>query len=104
LQFTAAQPMDFQRLDDILTRATSRSHVRGVEVKKIIDVLQDVDKPRHPLPWLRFACMAIIFLVIGALWPIWFRLTVKYCPCRKKGAERFKRHPDSLSTQNLNVE
>jgi hypothetical protein len=67
LQLTATQPLDLQRPDDILIRATSRSHVRGVEVNKIIDVLQDADIPHQSLPWLRLVCMAILFLVIGAL-------------------------------------
>ena len=102
LQFTATQPTDLQRLDDILIRATSRSHVRGAEVNKIIDVLQEADTSRQSLPWLRLVCIAMLFLVIGALWPIWFRLAVKYCPCLKKGMTAPTQHSNSASTQILN--
>ena len=101
-QFTATQPMNLQRLDDILIQATSRSHVRGAEVNKIIEVLQEADTSRQSLPWLRLVCITMLFLVIGALWPIWFRLAVKYCPCLTRGKARSTRHPDSPSTQNLN--
>ena len=72
LQLTATQLMDLQRLDDILIRATSTSHVQGAEVNKVIDVLQEVDAPRQSLPWLWLVCIAMLFLAIGALWPIWF--------------------------------
>jgi hypothetical protein len=83
LQFAATQPLDVHRLDDIRVRAASRSHVRGAKVNKIIDVLQDADTPRQPLPWLWLVGMAVLFLMVGALWSIWVRIAVKYCHCLK---------------------
>jgi hypothetical protein len=53
-------------------------------VNRIVDVLQDVDIPHQPPPWLRLIGIAILFLVIGDLWPIWLRVAVKYCPCIKR--------------------
>ena len=93
--------MDLQRLDDILIRATSRSHVRGAEVNKVIDALQEVDAPRQSLRWLWLVGIAMLLLVIGALWRIWFRLAVKYCSCLRKGKTRSTRHPHSPSAQKL---
>jgi hypothetical protein len=92
-QFTATQTLDLHQLYVILTLATSKRHVRGAEVNKIIDVLQDADIPHQSLPWLRLVCMAILLLVIGALWPIWFRIAVKYCPCLKKECDRIHTAP-----------
>ena len=45
-------PVNLQRLGEISNRVTSRSHARGAEVTKVVNVLRDTDTHRQPVSWL----------------------------------------------------
>jgi len=51
LQVKATLPIHLQRMDEISSRATSRSHVRVVEVARAVNILQDVDLDDQPMTW-----------------------------------------------------
>jgi len=70
-------PIHFQRLDEISTRATSRSQMRGAEVTRIIDTLRDAEPSHHPMSWRWFAGIIIFSFIVGSMWPIWFRILKK---------------------------
>jgi hypothetical protein len=42
-QQAVVQPENLQKLDDILVRATSGGRMRGIEVTRVIDTLQEED-------------------------------------------------------------
>jgi len=76
-----------QRLDEILTRATSRRHLRGAEVTRVVNTLLDEDVPQQPTSWLWFAIFIVQSIVIGSLWPIWFKcIKVCYTQMRRRMA------------------
>ena len=73
LQSDVNLPAKLQRLDEILVRATSRSHTRSTQVARIVTALRDAEVHRQPIHRLWFVSIAIVSIVIGLLWSIWLR-------------------------------
>ena len=85
LQSITGQPADLQRLDDILVRAASRSHVRGIEVTRAVGTLQGTEASQPPLHLRWMLGIALTFLLLGASWPFWLKPIFAHCPYRNRG-------------------
>jgi len=84
LQSNAIPPVNLQHLDQILVQATSRGHMRGAEVNKIVNALRDAKVHQQPIHWSWIIGIAIVSLGFGSLWTVWLRLIDKYCPYVRK--------------------
>ena len=62
-----------QRLDVIATRTASRNQLRGTDVPRMMEVLQRTEPSRQPELWPWFAGVIIVSIIVGSLWPIWFK-------------------------------
>jgi hypothetical protein len=67
--------VNLQHLDEILERATSRSHTQGLAVNKVMNTLSDEEVYQRPTHWSWIIGIAIVFLGFGILWLVWFKLT-----------------------------
>lgn len=76
-----------QRLDAIATRTASRNQLRGTDVPRMMEVLQRTEPSRQPELWPWFAGVIIVSIIVGSLWPIWFKLLT--C-CYKSLRDRVK--------------
>jgi hypothetical protein len=102
LQSNMDLPVTLQRLDEIQVRATSRSHMRGTEVARIVTALRDVETPHQPIHWLWFVGIAIVFIVIGLLWSMWLRpIQICYQYIHKRVVNPHQL-PETSVTQKLN--
>ena len=52
LQTETTLPLHIQCLDEMAARAISRNHVRGVEVARVVNALQEEDERHQPISWL----------------------------------------------------
>jgi len=105
LQVKATLPIHLQRMDEISSRATSRSHVRVVEVARAVNILQDVDLDDQPMTW--WIVGIITSIVIGSLWPIWFRLIkcgYNYIHKRTSNSARAHKPPTNKKTNTCGTE
>ena len=69
LQTETTLPLHIQRLDENAARDVSRNHVRGAEVARVVNALQE-DKRHQPISWLWFVGIVILSMVIVSLWPL----------------------------------
>jgi hypothetical protein len=74
LQPNAASSVNVQLLDVIATRVASRSQLKGADVTRIIDALQENDNSGPPTSRLWFICFIVISVIIRSLLSILFTL------------------------------
>ena len=91
-----------QRLDEILLRANSRSHMRGTEVARIFTALRDTEVQHQPMYWSWFVSIAIVSMMIGLSWSIWLRPTKNCCLYIQKCVATLPQLPEASVTQRLN--
>ena len=51
LQSDMVSPIKLQRLDEISTRVSSRTRIRGTDVTKLVNMLQDANEQQQPTSW-----------------------------------------------------
>ena len=103
LQSDAIQPVNLQQLDRILEQATSRSYTQGVDVNKIVTTLHGKETERQSTHWLWIIGVVVIFLGVGILWFIWFKLPTRHCLCMWKCPQKPKQPSIMTTTQPLNT-
>jgi len=59
---------------------------------------------RQSTHWLWIMGIFIIFLSIGIMWSLWFKLSTRYCPCIWKCKSRRKQPPKTASEQPMNTD
>ena len=106
LQSAAIQPEDLQQLDGIVERATSRSHLEGVDISRMTAALRVKDANRQSTHWLWIMGIIIIilFLCIGIVWFIWFKFSPRQCPCIWKCKLQHKQPIKTASDQQMNTD
>jgi len=82
LQQAAVQPENLQKLDDILVRATTRARMRGIEVTRVIDTLQEEETTSQSISWTWVIGISFIFFVLGILLPLGHKRITTHCPCK----------------------
>ena len=51
LESDMVSPIKLQRLDEISTRVSSRTRIRGTDVTKLVNMLQDANEQQQPTSW-----------------------------------------------------
>jgi len=78
LQPQAIPAESLQRLNAIATRSVSRSQLKGTDVPQLMEMLRNDEPDGQPKLWLWFVGVIIVSVIIGSLWPVWFKL-LKHC-------------------------
>jgi len=104
LQSAAIRPEDLQQLDRIVERATSRSHLEGVDISRMTAALRVKEADCQSTHWSWIMGIIIIFLSIGIMWSLWFKLSTRYCPCTWKCKPCHKQPTKTVSAQQMNTD
>jgi hypothetical protein len=102
LQPNADSPKELQRLDEIRERAASRSHMKGIDVTRVIATFEDAELPHRSLHWIWFVGLAILFMAIGFVWSLWFKNVRNCCQHIHKQITTHYQQPDDKAKQQIN--
>jgi hypothetical protein len=71
LQVNSTEPIDLQRIDNIIERATSRENVRGIDLDRVASTLhhREVSDRSSYVTWI--LSLVIILAGLGILWLVW---------------------------------
>jgi hypothetical protein len=78
LQINATTPINLQRIEDIIERATSREHVRGIDLDRVTSTLQNTevyDRSSY-IFWMFY--VILIWAGLGILWFVWTNANKPY--------------------------
>jgi hypothetical protein len=92
LQPNMVSPINLQRLDDISTQISSRNHMRGADVTRLINTLLDADegRQRQQVSWLWIMILIFVSIPVGSLWPVWLKcISVLLCFFEEMYDKRF---------------
>jgi hypothetical protein len=79
LQPNMVSPINLQRLDGISMQISSRNHMRGTEVTRLINTLLDADDgQKQQVSWLWNMVLILVSILVGSMWPVWLKC-FKYC-------------------------
>jgi hypothetical protein len=72
-----AIPMEsLQRLNALATRTASRNHLRGTDVPRAMEVLQQIEPDGQTKLWPWFAGVIVVSIIFGSLWSVWFKVLI----------------------------
>jgi hypothetical protein len=77
-QVNATECTDLQGIDDIIERATSKEHIRGIDVEKVTSTLQIREVYNRSSYILWILCIVIILIGLGILWFVWANTNKPY--------------------------
>jgi len=84
LQMKDTYPVNLEPLEGIVERVTSRGYTRGIDVSKAMTALRGREVYHQSSnKTLIISCIAM-FLGLGFLWFLWFRITGQCCPFKWK--------------------
>jgi hypothetical protein len=78
LQINSTDPIDLQRIDGIIERATSRASVRGFDLDRVTSTLQyrEVSNRSSYVIWI--LSLLLVLAGLGILWLVWGNTIKKY--------------------------
>ena len=93
---------ELHRLDEIRERAASQSHMKGIDITRVVATFEDAELPHRSLHWIWFVGLAILFIAIGLLWSLWFKPIQNCCQHIHQHVATHHQQPNDLATQQMN--
>lgn len=88
LQVNTTEPIDLQRIDTIIERATSRENVRGIDLDRVTASLQHREVSGRSSYVIWILSLVIVSAGLGILWLVWANATKMYfCHWRRANSQ-----------------